>query len=59
MLFTLAGTFDFMTSFPFFIPQLGIKIVFGVLSLSLNAGGRWMGGIGGGSLGLPWVEIWC
>lgn len=59
MLLTVTGTFDLMTSFPFFTPQLGIKIVFGVVSLSLNAGGSWIGGIGGGTLDLPWVEIWC
>jgi hypothetical protein len=59
MLLTLAGTFDFMTSFPFLIPQFGIKMVFAVLSLSLKAGGSWIGGMGGGTLGLPWVEFWC
>jgi len=59
MLLTLAGTFDLMTSLPFFTPQLGINIVFGVVSLSLNAGGSRIGGMGGGTLDLPWVEIWC
>lgn len=40
-----------MTSFPFFTPQLGIKMVFGVFSRSFTAGGSEIGGMGGGYLG--------
>jgi len=38
-----------ITSFPFLTPQFGTRIVFGIASFSLTAGGNYMGGIGGGN----------